>query len=161
MPQGANGAYNWRRHEKIILGFASAIGWAPLSWVFFMVVFMFLSAVLPRSFPLMEVLFFIHVIVFGILAGFCPNFFVLPAWILNFLSFVLSVKQVVTSIVDPFEANGFYHPDSGYARYHSFSVHNVYLAVLALFFLIVLYRPALFYLRRLAGWRFGRDKGEG
>lgn len=161
MAQAADGIYQWRWHEKIILGFASAMAWAPLAWVFFMVVFMFLSAVLPRTFPLMAALGAVHVIIFGVMACVFPRLYILPAWGLNLLGFFLSTKQVVISLVDPFDSGGIYALDSAYGRYHSFHWHNACLAGFALFFLIALYRPAVFYFRRMVGrtisWRGSKD----
>lgn len=156
MLRDVNDRYRWRMYEKILLGFASALGWAPIAWVVFMVIFMFLSAVLPQAFPLMEALLCIYVIFFGILAYFFPKPYILPAWILNLLFFLLGVMQITTSIIDPYKPDSFYYSETGYARYHTFSLQNVYLAVLSLFFMIALYRPAMFYLRKIirrCSWR--------
>jgi len=89
----------------------------------------------------------IYGIIFGGLAYIFPKTYILPVWVLNLLSFVIGVKQIVTSILDPYEPDSFYSPESGYTRYHTFSFQNVYLTVLALFFLIILSRPMLFYFR--------------
>ncbi|PCI33386.1 MAG: hypothetical protein COB54_03525 [Alphaproteobacteria bacterium] len=149
MIQDVNNSYKWRFYERTLLGFASALGWAPISWVIFLIIFMFLSAVLPRSFPLIEALIFIYVILFGVLAYFYPKTYILPAWILNFFFMFLGVLQIVTSIIDPYKPDSFFYSESGYNQYHTFSMQNVYLVFLSLFFLITLFRPAMFYFRQL------------
>ena len=158
MPQDTGNRYRWRIYEKILLGFASALGWAPIAWVVFMVIFMFLSAMIPRSFPLMEVLFCSHVIFFGILAYFFPRVYILPAWILNILSFFLGVLKIATFLIFADDPDKFYSFESGESRYHIFLPQDVYLTVLELFFLIALYRPALFYFRKFIGRFFWWNK---
>lgn len=114
-----------------------------------MVIMMFLSTVASSTFPLMEVLLCIHIILFGGLAYYFPNLYILPAWILNFFSFFLGMLKIATFVLFYNNTDKFYYFSSGETRYHSFLPQDVYLTVLELVFLIMLYRPALFYVRFL------------
>lgn len=114
-----------------------------------MIVFMFLSAVVPRGFPLIVVLLCVHVVLFGVLAYSFPEKYILPAWILNLILLFLGVMQIATSLIEPHDPNSFPYVESGSVRYHTFSLNKVFLAVLGLFFLIILFRPALFHAKIL------------
>jgi len=149
MQQDSNNGYQWRIYERILLGFASAYGWLPIAWIFLMIIFMFMSAVFPREFPLIAVLFCIYVGLFGVLACFFPGKYILPAWILNLILLFLNVKQIATSLIDPYDFNSDPDLGSGFVDYHTFSLNKVFLAIFALISLTILFRPAVFYVRVL------------
>ncbi len=116
-----------------------------------MVIIMYLSTVFPSTFPLIEVLLCIYVILFGGLAYYFPKVYILPAWTLNLLSFFLGMLKIATFVLFYNNTDKFYYFASGESRYHSFLPLDVYLTVLELVFLIILYRPALFHVRFLWG----------
>jgi len=170
MPQDVDSIYNWRRHEKIILGFASAWGWLHISWIVFGTWVAFLFYWLSELPPFYQQAAFwsyviscllLHIGTFGILAYFFPKFYILPAWIITLCFALLGLRKIALFLIFMDEPDKFYYMESGETRFHFFSSDDIYRVIIYLIFLIVLYRPALFYLRRLAGWRFGRHKGEG
>lgn len=150
MKQDVNNSYKWPMHERILLGLASTLGWFPLIWIVAgqgLVSFSLSHEVVFWSYIGISVV--LHITIFGIFAFFFSKIYIAPAWLLNFMALVFYVKQIVTSLVSPFEPDYIAYSESGYNQYHIFSMQNVYLAILALFFLMALYRPAMFHVRKI------------
>ena len=143
-------AYRWPMYERILLGLASTLGWFPLIWIVAgqgLVSFSLSHEVVFWSY--IGISLVLHITIFGIFAFFFSKIYIAPAWLLNFIAFFLYVKQIVTSLVSPFEPDYIAYSEPEYNQYHIFSMQNVYLAFLSLFFLIILYRPAMFHFRKI------------
>jgi len=160
MPQDIETTYRWETYEKMLLGAASALVWLPVVWALFLPDIMDILDGIMNLFSITEdspfrgtvflgyVMAWLisHVFVFGGLAYIFPRICILPVWGLNFWGGYLRVKQVIISIIDPFDPNSLNYSGRA-ADYHSFSLQNIFLAFLTVSLGVILARPALFYAR--------------
>ncbi len=93
----------------------------------------------------------VHSLIFGLLAYIFPAFYILPAWGLMVYFFYFSAQKTIFYLIHTDELSKFYYFENGENRYHYYTATDIYLLILNIFFLIVLFRPALFYVRFL--WR--------
>lgn len=133
--------YDWRKYERIILGIASVIGWFPISWIFYFsgyilwaIFFSFSDAIAPEFelWSYIGLCIIVQLVLFGVFAYRFPHIYIIPTWLICLLGLILSVRQVILSIIGPDDP-------------------KIFLAIFALISLTILFRPALFYGRAL--WR--------
>lgn len=155
----ADNIYIWTMYQKIILGFASVLGWLPVIWwlagmglaslfhevleISYFAEFFFWGYVIVTT--------MVYIIIFGGMAYVFPKFYILPAWGLNLYSFYLSVQKIIFYLIYLEEPDKFYFFESGEDRFHFFTSRDIYLTAIELFFLIILFRPFLFYFQKLIG----------
>ena len=159
MQRNADNIYIWKVYQKALLFFASVLGWLPVIWVLAGTGLGFLFHWLPETYHLSEIFFsgyvivsiIIYITIFGGFSYAFPRFYILPAWGLNFYSFYLGVQKIVFYLIYLDEPDKFYYFETGEDRFHFFTSRDIYLTVIELFFLITLFRPALFYFQKLTG----------
>ncbi len=161
MGQNTNNIYKWLMYEKILLGVASISGWLPVIWALFLPDIMIFFDWIINFFSILEkpsfketvslgyiiISLIIYCGLFGVLAYIFPRIYILPAWGLNLYSFYLGMQKITFFLIYIDDPEKFYYFESGENRFHFFTTTDVYMTVLDFFFLIILFRPALFYIR--------------
>jgi len=158
-------AYCWQFFEKICLAVASILIWFPVIWAFFLPDIMAFLNWIMSWFSNMEGHIFediifssyiifclvVHSFIFGLLAYIFPAFYILPVWGLMLYSFYLSAQKNIFYLIHIDDVSKFYYFENGENRYQYYTATDIYLLILNIIFLIILYRPALFYIKAL--WR--------
>ena len=168
MRRNTDNVYTWQFYQKTLLGFASVLGWLPIVWWLAGtgLGLLFHAAQNTPHFP--EIFFWgyiiicivIHIIIFGGMAYAFPKFYILPAWGLNLYFLYLGFQKIILYLIYLDEPDKFYYFESGKDRFHSFTSKDIYLTVIELFFLIILFHPALFHFRKIINRDSWPQKGK-
>jgi len=139
--------YNWTIQRKLILAGATGIVWYHIVWIS---LFLAMPTVLdilqvffekPPTFFLSRACFLAcYAALFVIVPFFFPGVFILPTWLFTSLYFSFHLGMVVADIFS----------DIQFLVSGGMLIRAGYLCLLTTF-LIVLYRPTLFYFRRFIG----------
>jgi len=134
--------YQWESYQRIILGFASLWGWFPIS---FAVIFINHEIVDWISNPWIQygVIGTVHIYIFGILAYRFPWNYILLAWIFNFFIFLWGIFRIIQGISNCDGLDDIIDLTIGGCQYYSILPRDSFYIIMELFFLIILFRPAL------------------